>query len=99
MIIEPIKKKNGTIFTNVELTKICYEKLLALKNGTQAKTEAERERDEDAFFRICGGSKNAEEIMAFMKQIADEPDEERAQKILARGLIPVDNIQSKKEVK
>lgn len=92
MIIEPLKKKNGEIYTNVELTKACYEKLLALKNGTYAKTEAEREKQEDAFYRICGGSRNADEIMAFMKQVADEPDEEKAQKILARGLIPVDNI-------
>lgn len=90
MIIEPLKKKDGKIFTNVELTRIYYKKLLELKTGVNAKSEKERERMEDDFYRICGGSRNAEEIMSFMKQVVDEPDDDRAQKILARGLIPVE---------
>lgn len=91
MIIEPIRKENGEIFTNVELVKIFYDKLSALQNGDGATTEKEREKMEDSFYRICGGSENAGEVMAFMKQIVDEPDADKAQKIFARGLIPVVN--------
>lgn len=89
MIIEPLRKKDGTAYTNVELNKICYEELVRLRDGVGAKTDKQRQKMEDAFYRICGGSQNAEQIMAFMKQIVDEPDEEKAQKLFERGLIPV----------
>lgn len=92
MVIKPLTKKDGTVYKNVELVKIYYDKLSQLKNGTGAKTPSEREKMEDNFYRICGGSKNAEEVMAFMAQIVNEPDEAAAQKLLQRGLIPIDNI-------
>jgi hypothetical protein len=90
MIIEPIKKKNGQVYTNVELVKIYYDKLKALRDGEGAKTQREREKMEDTFYQICGGSKNANDVMAFMKQIVDCPDEIEAQRIFQRGLIPVE---------
>lgn len=92
MIVEPLKKSTGEVYTNVELVKICYDKLLDLKTGRNAKTTKEKERMEDTFYRICGGSSNANEIMSFMKQIVDTPDENEAQRIFARGLIPMENI-------
>lgn len=101
MIIQPLRKKNGTTYTNVELVKICYDKLTTLQNGIGAKTQKDKERMEDDFYRICGGSQNAGEIMAFMKQIVDkaEVDEAEAQKLLARGLIPIDTIKNQKKVR
>lgn len=92
MIIEPLKKKDGAIYTNVEINNICYDELCRLRDGVGAKNEKQRQKMEDTFFRICGGSQNAEKIMAFMKQIKDEPDEEKAQNLFKRGLIPVENI-------
>ena len=89
MIIEPVRDKNGKILTNVQLTKICYEELKKLRDGVGASTDREREVMEDRFLRICGGSRNAGEIMEFMEQIANEEDEDKAQKLLARGLLPV----------
>lgn len=94
MIINPITKKDGSIYTNVELTRVFYKELVRLRDGIGAKTQKQKEKMEDAFYSICGGSQNAEEIMAFMKQIADEPDDEKAQKLLGRGLIPVSKKQS-----
>lgn len=89
MVIQPMKKKDGSIFTNVELTKIFYNKLKEMRDGTKARTPEEKAKHEDAFYRICGGSQNADEIMSFMKQIVEAPDERTAQNLLARGLIPV----------
>lgn len=89
MVIQSLKKKDGSIYTNVELVKAYYEKLRDLQNGVGAATPKEKDRMEDAFYRICGGSQNASEIMAFMKQIYDEPDYDKAQKMLARGLISI----------
>ena len=89
MIIEPVRDKDGKVLTNVQLTKICYEQLKNLRDGVGAKNDREREAMEDRYLRICGGSKYAGEIMEFMEQIASEEDEDKAQKLLARGLLPV----------
>lgn len=101
MIIEALRKKDGTIYTNVELIKVCYDKLNTLQNGIGAKTKKEKERMEDDFYRICGGSENADNIMAFMKQIVDKAqmDEAEAQKLLARALIPIETINNQKKVR
>lgn len=90
MVITPLKKKDGTVYKNVELVKIYYNKLNDLKNGAGAKNESEREKMEDTFYKICGGSDNATQLMDFMAQIVNEPDERAAQRLLERGLIPVD---------
>lgn len=89
MILKPLTKKDGTVYTNVELIKIYYDKLKSLRDGQGAKTEKERQRMEDNFYRICGGSQNAGEVMAFMEQIVNIPDEMQAQRLFERGLIPV----------
>lgn len=89
MILKPLTKKDGTVYTNVELIKIYYDKLKSLRDGQGAKTEKERQRMEDNFYRICGGSQNAGEVMAFMEQIVNTPDEMQAQRLFERGLIPV----------
>lgn len=101
MIIEALKKKDGTPYTNVELVRVCYDKLNRLQNGIGATSTKEKERMEDDFFRICGGSENADNLMAFMKQIVDtaERDEDAAQKLFARALIPVDTIKNQKKVR
>ena len=56
-----------------------------------------KERAEDEFYRICGGSGNADLLMRFMKQIVDEPDPDKAQKLFARALEPV--VLKKEKVK
>ena len=89
MIIEPMRDKNGNIMTNVKMIKIFYNKLLDMKNGVGCKSQREKEQSEDRFYRICGGSDKAEQLMSYMKQIVDEPDEDKAQKLFARSLIPV----------
>lgn len=89
MILKPLTKKDGTVYTNVELIKIYYDKLKSLRDGQGAKTEKERQHMEDNFYRICGGSQNAGEVMAFMEQIVNTPDEMQAQRLFERGLIPV----------
>ena len=94
-VIQKLKnKKTGRVYTNVELVKACYEELVKLRDGVGAKTSKDKEKMEDDFFRICGGSQNAEQTMAFMKQVYDAPTYEEAQKFIARGLIPVENIKS-----
>lgn len=90
MIIEPMRDKDGNVLTNVKMIKMFYNKLYEMKNGVGCKTDKEREKQEDRFYRICGGSDKAEQLMAYMKQIVDEPDEDKAQKIFARSLIPVE---------
>lgn len=89
MIIEPIKDKNGNTLTNVQIIKMCYAKLKELRDGVGCKTNKEREKNEDKFYKICGGSNNAKDVMAYMEQIVNEPDEDKAQKLFARTLIPV----------
>ena len=89
MIIEPMRDKNGNVITNVKMIKIFYNKLLDIKNGVGCKSQREKEQSEDRFYRICGGSDKAEHLMSYMKQIVDEPDEDKAQKLFARSLIPV----------
>lgn len=90
MIIEPMRDKKGRILTNVELIKIFYNKLNNLKNGVGATNQAQKDALEDKFYKICGGSSNAKELMSFMEQIVNEPDVDRAQKLFARALIPVE---------
>lgn len=85
-------KKTGRVYNNVELAKACYGELVKLRDGIGAQSPAEKDRMEDAFYRICGGSQNANEVMAFLKQVDDAPTYEEAQKFIARGLIPVENI-------
>lgn len=90
MIVEPIRKKQtGKIYTNVELNNIFYEKLCDLRDGKGAKNQKERENMEDDFLKICGGSRNANEVMEFMRQIHDCKDDYEAQRMLERGLLPV----------
>lgn len=89
MIIEPMRDKNGNVITNVKMIKICYKQLCDMQNGVGCKTQKEKEQSEDRFYRICGGSDNAEQLMKYMKQIVDEPDEDKAQKLFARSLLPV----------
>ena len=89
MIIEPMRDKQGNVLTNVQMIHIFYDQLLKMKNGTGCKTEKEKEKMEDRFYRICGGSDKADALMTYMKQIVDEPDEDKAQKLFARSLIPV----------
>lgn len=89
MIIEPMRDKNGNVMTNIKMIKIFYNKLLDMKNGVGCKSQREKEQSEDRFYRICGGSDKAEHLMSYMKQIVDEPDEDKAQKLFARSLIPV----------
>lgn len=94
MIIKPIiNTKTKKPFTNVELIKIFYDEFNALKNGTKCKTETERQQAEDRFIAICGGSNNANDLMAFMKQIVDKQEtsgDDEAQKLFARALLPVE---------
>ena len=90
MIIEPMRDKKGKVLTNVQMIKIFYGKLCDMKNGVGCKTEREKEKMEDSFYRICGCSDKADNLMAYMKQIVDEPDEEKAQKLFARSLLPVE---------
>lgn len=90
MIIEPMRDKNGKVLSNVKLIHIFYDKLLDMQNGKGCKTQKEREQMEDRFYRICGGSTNADELMKYMKQIVEEPDEEKAQRLFARSLLPVE---------
>ena len=90
MIIEPIRdKKTGNVLTNVQIIKMSYEKLKELRDGVGCKTKKEREANEDKFYKICGGSTNAKNIMEYMEQIVSEPDEDKAQKLFERTLIPV----------
>lgn len=90
MIIKPMEDKNGNPITNVKMIHIFYNKLLDLQNGVGCKTQREKEKSEDRFYRICGGSDKAEQLMRYMKQIIDEPDEEKAQRLFARSLLPVE---------
>lgn len=87
MIIKPLTKKNGEVYTNVEINNMCYDELVKLRDGVGAKTERERKQMEDQFYRICGGSENADEIMKFMQQIKSCDNEDKAQDMFARGLI------------
>lgn len=89
MIIEPMRDKDGNVMTNVKMINIFYNKLNDMRNGVGCKTDKEKEQSEDRFYRICGGSDNAEQLMKYMKQIVDEPDEDKAQKLFARSLLPV----------
>lgn len=90
MIIEPIRDKQGNVLTNVKMIKMFYDKLLDMKNGVGCKNQKEIEKSEDRFYRICGGSDRAEKLMQYMKQIVDEPDEDKAQRLFARSLLPVE---------
>lgn len=89
MIIKPLTKKDGTVYNNVELIKIYYKKLVAMRDGIGYTNPKDREKAEDNFYRICGGTDNANQVMAFMKQIVDELDPDKAQKLFSRSLLPV----------
>lgn len=103
MIIRPfVNKATNKPYTNVELIKMFYKELRNLQEGTTTKTETERQQAEDKFYAICGGSNNANDLMAFMKQIVDTQEasgDDAAQKLFARALLPVDIKNAKKSVK
>ena len=99
MIIQPLRKPNGDVYSNIELIKIYYEKLVAMRDGKGYNNIKAKERAEDDFYRICGGSGNADLLMRFMKQIVDEPDPDKAQKLFARALEPVTLKKGEKKVK
>lgn len=86
MVIEPFKI-NGKVPSNVELVRIFYDKLQRLRDGVGAKSSAEKRQMEDRFYSICGGSQNANEVMSFMKQVVDAPNDDIAQDYIARGII------------
>lgn len=92
MVIEPLKKKNGKPYTNVEINNMCYEKLCRLRDGVGCKTEKEKRNSKLTFYKICGGSDNAEKVMSFMKQIHDEKDERAAQELFQDCLLPIFDI-------
>lgn len=95
MVIQPLTdKKTGKPYTNVQLIKIFRDKLRNLKDGVGAKTKKEKDRMETEFYRICGGSQNAKETMDFMDQIADMEDEQEAQRLFERALLPVESKRS-----
>lgn len=90
MIIQPLKhKKTGQPYTNVELTKIFYDKLCNMRDGVGAVNEKQKEKMQQDFYRICNGSQDAEQTMSFMKQIVDTQDEAMAQKLFSTGLLAV----------
>ena len=91
MVIQPVmNKKTGRPYSNVELVRIFRNKLRNLRDGEGATNKKEREAMETEFYRICGGSQNANEIMAFMDQIADIQDDDEAQALFSRALLPVE---------
>lgn len=97
MIIKPlINQETKKPYTNVELCKIFYEKLVAMRDGIGYNDNKAKEQAENDFYRICGGSANANQLMPFLKQIVDEPDPDKAQKLFVRALEPV-ILKNKKE--
>lgn len=88
MIVQPLtNKKTGQVYTNVELTKIFYDKLCKLRDGVGAETEKQKAKMQQDYYRICNGSQNAEQTMSFMKQIVDTQDEQMAQNLFGAGLL------------
>lgn len=87
MIIQPLKKADGTTYTNVELVRIFYDKLCRLRDGVGAKTSTQKRKMESDFYSICGGSDNADKTMAFLAQVVNAPDDDTAQDYIARGII------------
>lgn len=89
-VITPVvDPKTGKVVTNVQMCRIVRDKLLKIKNGVNCKSQKQKEQSEDRFFAICNGSENAEQVMKWLDQICDEPDEDKAQKLIERTLLPV----------
>lgn len=93
MVIEPIiNPKTKKPYTNIEITHIFYNTAKKMRDGVAGMSDEERRRQESEFYRICGGSQNAEEIMNFCEQFENIEDKAEAQRVFAMALLPVNTI-------
>lgn len=86
----PIRdKKTNKVLTNVEVCRRLHKELDLLRTPNPNLTEKENSERLAAFHQICGGSDGAEQVMSFLKQIVDEPDDTKAQKIIQNYILPM----------
>lgn len=90
MVIKPIRdKKTKKVLTNVEICKRVYSELSYMQNPPSNLSVQEREKLQTQFYKICGGSANATEIMDWLKQINDCTDDVYAQRLIENSLVAV----------
>lgn len=73
---------------NKEMCDRAYLALCALRDGKGAKNDDEKREMNKQYYKILNGSQNAEQIMAYLKQIYDEKDTQKALRLINDSLIP-----------
>jgi hypothetical protein len=82
MIIKPLRdKKTKKLLSNREICKRAYNTLNDLY-------ESEDVDKKKIAIEICGSQSNLEQTLAFLKPIAEAPNDEEGNRILNQGLIP-----------
>lgn len=89
MVVEPIKNRDGTVKTNVQIIREGYNILKRLKEGVPGQTDEQRTREYQEYTRITNGE---EKIFDFFKSVAEIEDDTAAQKYIERNLMPIDGI-------
>ena len=88
-VYTPIQNEKKKTKTNVEIVKEVYSILDDLKNGKGATSDSEKIEMQKELIKMCGTAQNADEIYEWCKQIAEEPDYDRAQSLISRTLLPL----------
>ena len=100
MLIEPIKNKKGKVKTNVEICREVYSILKDLRDGTPDMSATEKDEANMKFYSICGGdSDNADKVMSWLEQITKIEDEDEAQRMIAKTIIPIPGIKKQPTIR
>lgn len=89
MVVEPIKNRDGSIKTNVQIIREGYNILKRLKDGVPGQSDEQRTREFQEYTRITNGE---EKIFQFFEAVAKIEDDTAAQKYIERNLMPIDGI-------
>lgn len=87
-VVHPVRDAHGNVKTNVQVVREFGKIMHSMRDGKGALTQRERDTMEENYYRIMGGE-HAESIMAWVDQICAEPDDEKAQRLIERTLMPI----------
>lgn len=85
-VIEPVRNKDGSIKTNIQVVREATALLKRLRDGVAGESDEVRQRNFEAFCRITN---NEPEIMKWAENVSAIKDDWEAQKVIERTLLPV----------
>lgn len=85
-IIEPIRNKDSSIKTNVQVVREATALLKRMRDGVPGESDEVRQRNFEAYCRITN---NEPQILEWAESVCKIKDDWEAQKVIERTLLPV----------